>query len=62
MGFMWQIPIGKQIAIPFKRWVYRVGLTQLILESVEINDLDVLHIVTEPKDVNSLVWLGDSKC
>ena len=62
MGFKWQIPIGKNIAIPFKRRVYKVGLTQLLLESDAIYDLDVLHVVTEPKDSNCLVWLSDTKC
>ncbi len=42
--------------------MYRMGLTQLILETDSISDLDVIHIVADPRDLDSLVWLSDEKC
>ena len=61
MGFKWQVPIGRKISIPFKREIYNIGLTQIILESKHLNPLDVVHIGTQPHDTKSVIWLNDTK-
>ncbi len=62
MSFKWQVPIGRSVLIPFKRRIYSMGLTQVILESHQVASLDVLHIVTDPCASKAVVWLNDSKC
>ncbi len=63
MTFKWEIGIGKSVSIPFKRRIYSIALSQIVIDTKFVDELDILHVTLDPNCANggSVVWLNNFK-
>ena len=64
LSHRWEVRLGVNFAIPFRRGVYRVCIRQIMITAgfVEAPREHFLHICSDPGPMNSRLWIDNEYC